>query len=62
MAALADHLFAVASKDTARIQEAHILAGHMLCDWIEMDCINGNARRALWFHRLPQPQQTEGAR
>jgi D-sedoheptulose 7-phosphate isomerase len=37
MARLADHLFAVASRDTARIQEAHILAGHMLCDWIELD-------------------------
>ena len=34
---LADHLFAVASRDTARIQEAHILAGHMLCDWIELE-------------------------
>jgi D-sedoheptulose 7-phosphate isomerase len=34
---LADHLFAVASRETARIQEAHILAGHMLCDWIELD-------------------------
>jgi D-sedoheptulose 7-phosphate isomerase len=40
VATLADHLFAVESKDTARIQEAHILAGHMLCDWIEMDCID----------------------
>jgi D-sedoheptulose 7-phosphate isomerase len=37
MAGLANHLFAVPSKDTARIQEAHILAGHMLCDWIELD-------------------------
>lgn len=37
MAALADHLFAVPSRDTARIQEMHILAGHMLCDWIELD-------------------------
>ena len=37
MAVWADHLFAVASNDTARIQEAHILAGHMLCDWIELD-------------------------
>jgi D-sedoheptulose 7-phosphate isomerase len=36
---LADHLFAVASRDTARIQEAHILAGHMLCDWIELDLL-----------------------
>jgi D-sedoheptulose 7-phosphate isomerase len=38
-AAFADHLFAVASHETARIQEAHILAGHMICDWIEIDCI-----------------------
>jgi D-sedoheptulose 7-phosphate isomerase len=37
MAGLADHLFAVASRVTARIQETHILAGHMLCDWIELD-------------------------
>ncbi len=36
MAGVADHLFAVPSQDTARIQEAHILAGHMLCDWIEL--------------------------
>jgi D-sedoheptulose 7-phosphate isomerase len=39
-AAFADHLFAVESRETARIQEAHILAGHMLCDWIEVDCIH----------------------
>jgi D-sedoheptulose 7-phosphate isomerase len=39
MAAPADHLFTVASRDTARIQEAHILAGHILCDWIELDCL-----------------------
>jgi D-sedoheptulose 7-phosphate isomerase len=37
LAAFADHLFAVAARDAARIQEAHILAGHMLCDWIEQD-------------------------
>jgi hypothetical protein len=37
MAALADHLFAVPSRDTARVQEAHILAGHMFAtgwSWI----------------------------
>lgn len=34
---VADHLFAVESQDTARIQEAHILAGHMICDWLELD-------------------------
>jgi D-sedoheptulose 7-phosphate isomerase len=40
MAALAEHLFAVASSETARIQEAHMLAGHMLCDWIELDWVH----------------------
>jgi D-sedoheptulose 7-phosphate isomerase len=42
LAALADHLFAVASRETARIQEAHILAGHMLCDWIELDWVQSH--------------------
>ena len=32
---LADIALCVPSKDTARIQEAHILCGHMICDWIE---------------------------
>ena len=36
MAAIADAALQMASKDTARIQEAHILAGHMLCDWVEI--------------------------
>jgi D-sedoheptulose 7-phosphate isomerase len=49
IATLADHHFAVASRDTARIQEAHILAGHMLCDWIELD----------WIHT--QPPAAQGA-
>ncbi len=40
VAAYADHLFAVESRDTARIQEAHTLAAHMLCDWIEGDCVD----------------------
>ncbi len=35
MAALADVALCIPSKDTARIQEAHILCGHILCDWIE---------------------------
>jgi D-sedoheptulose 7-phosphate isomerase len=39
LAALADHLLAVDSRDTARIQEAHNLAGHMICDWIELDWV-----------------------
>ena len=46
MAGFADHLFAVESRDTARIQEAHIFAGHMLCDWIELDWLNSQAKAA----------------
>ncbi|HUN84925.1 MAG TPA: D-sedoheptulose 7-phosphate isomerase [Terracidiphilus sp.] len=36
MAKLADVALQIASNDTARIQEAHILCGHMLCDSIEL--------------------------
>jgi D-sedoheptulose 7-phosphate isomerase len=43
MSALADHVFAAGSRDTARIQEAHILAGHMICDWLELDWIASQA-------------------
>lgn len=35
MAALCDHLLAVDGPDTARIQEAHILVGHILCALVE---------------------------
>jgi D-sedoheptulose 7-phosphate isomerase len=33
--ALVDECFCVPSQDTARIQECHILIGHMLCDYVE---------------------------
>ncbi|HKR28398.1 MAG TPA: SIS domain-containing protein [Acidobacteriaceae bacterium] len=36
MAGMADAAICIASKDTARIQEGHILCGHMLCDWVEL--------------------------
>jgi len=39
LAKLADYIFAVPSKDTARVQEAHSLVAHMLCDWVELDWI-----------------------
>lgn len=39
MGQFADYLLAVPSKETARIQEMHILAGHMLCDWVEQDAV-----------------------
>ncbi|MDE3201130.1 MAG: D-sedoheptulose 7-phosphate isomerase [Acidobacteriota bacterium] len=35
IARIAHYVLAVASSDTARIQEVHILAGHLLCDWVE---------------------------
>lgn len=35
MADMANYSIKISSKDTARIQEGHILFGHMLCDWIE---------------------------
>jgi D-sedoheptulose 7-phosphate isomerase len=43
MAPLADHLLAVDAGATARIQEAHTLACHMLCDWIELDWVQTHA-------------------
>ena len=39
MTPLADYLLEISSKDTARIHEAHLLAGHMICDWIESDWV-----------------------
>ena len=36
MASLADVCMRVPSADPARIQEAHILYGHILCEWIEL--------------------------
>jgi len=62
MAKLADHLFAVASKETARIQEAHILAGHMLCDWIELDCLCGVDRESTEVMDIAAAAQAERAR
>jgi D-sedoheptulose 7-phosphate isomerase len=62
MANLADHLFAVASKDTARIQEAHILAGHMICDWIELDCLCGVDQESAEVMDIAAAAQAERAR
>ena len=41
LAGFADICLRVASSDTARIQEGHILFGHILCEWVELaTCIN----------------------
>lgn len=37
MAKLADHAIIIPSNDTPRIQESHILVGHMICDIIEKE-------------------------
>jgi len=50
MAAVADALLAVPSRDTARIQEAHILCGHILCDWVELSLCSRNEQE----HALTQ--------
>ena len=36
IASIADITLRIASEETARIQEGHILCGHMLCDWVEL--------------------------
>jgi D-sedoheptulose 7-phosphate isomerase len=41
MAALADACIRIPSSDSARVQEAHILCGHALCEWVELaSCID----------------------
>ena len=41
LAGHADVCLRVASSDTARIQEGHILLGHILCEWVELaTCID----------------------
>lgn len=37
MAKVADHLLAIDARETARVQEAHILAGHVLCEWVDAE-------------------------
>lgn len=37
MSSLAHACFAAPSTETARIQECHTLAGHMMCDWVELN-------------------------
>ena len=42
IATVCDVALKVASNETARIQEAHILAGHLLCDWVELAICQGD--------------------
>lgn len=43
MGKIAEATLCIPSKDTARIQEGHILCGHMLCDWIELSVCERDA-------------------
>lgn len=47
----ADIVLCIPSRDTARIQEAHILCGHMLCDWIEKSVCAHEAAEAEMVSR-----------
>ena len=41
LASIADVCLRVPASDPARIQEGHILCGHILCEWVEIaTCIN----------------------
>jgi D-sedoheptulose 7-phosphate isomerase len=42
----ADVWVRIPSRDTARIQEAYMLCGHMLCDWIELATCIAHAMQA----------------
>ena len=37
MATMADYAIIIPSNDTPRIQESHILIGHIICDVIEKE-------------------------
>jgi D-sedoheptulose 7-phosphate isomerase len=42
----ADVWVRIPSRDTARIQEAYMLCGHMLCDWVELATCIAHAVKA----------------
>lgn len=42
----ADAWLRIPSRETARIQEAYMLCGHMLCDWVELAVCIANAIEA----------------
>ena len=46
MKPLSDYLFNVPSRDTPRIQESHILLGHIVCELVEKSFFEQTATRA----------------
>ena len=58
IAKAADFLFEVPSNDTPRIQEAHILAGHVLCEILEKELTPVQGAAAQNGASLRNPLQT----
>ena len=58
IATAADFLFEVPSNDTPRIQEAHILAGHILCEILEKEISSVPGTSAQNGAGVRSPQQT----
>jgi len=46
LAAVVDHCIRIPSKRTSRIQEAHILIGHILCEIVEEELFSEHGRTA----------------
>ena len=44
MASLSDILIAIPSNDTPRIQESHIMAGHIICQIVEEELFGQKLR------------------
>ena len=40
MKSLCDYLIDISSKDTPRIQESHIMVGHIICELVEDKLFN----------------------
>jgi D-sedoheptulose 7-phosphate isomerase len=49
MSKIVDAAVCIDSNDTARIQEAHILCGHMICDWVELSVCEQEAAEKSAF-------------
>jgi|WetSurMetagenome_2_1015567.scaffolds.fasta_scaffold190667_2 D-sedoheptulose 7-phosphate isomerase len=45
LATMADYVLSIPTKDTARIQEAHITAGHVICYMVEKKVIEDDNRK-----------------
>ncbi len=40
MTPLCDIIIRIPSEDTPRIQEAHMITGHIICEWVEKKCFD----------------------